>query len=123
MEKRKQTNSKTETKLKQMRFHLNGQTIRFYPLTQSQNCVRIEYRIVSLIAPPPQIVRGRKKVIIYFLSFFSRMYYLLTTVTLHVDWSVMIYSRTGSSTFFVIFGCMTSNFLSLIFSTCLVLYK
>ena len=34
-----------------MRFHLNGQTIRFYPLTESQNCVRIEYRILSLIAP------------------------------------------------------------------------
>ena len=34
-----------------MRFHLNGQTIRFYPLTESQNCVRTEYRILSLIAP------------------------------------------------------------------------
>ena len=108
-----------------MRFHLNGQTIRFYPLTQSQNCVRIEYRILSLIAapPPPPIVRGKNKVIIYSLLFFSRMYYLLTTVTLHVDWSDMIYSRTGSSTLFLIFSCMTSNFLSLSFSTCLVLHK
>ena len=113
-----------------MRFHLNGQTIRFNPLTQSQNCARTEYRILSLIAliappppDPPLIVSGRKKVIIYSLLFFSRMYYLLTTVTLHVDWSDMIYSRTGNSTLFLIFGCMTSNFLSLSFSTCLVLYK
>ena len=92
-----------------MRFHLNGQTIRFYPLTQSQNCARTEYRILSLIAliappPPPLIVRGRKKVIIYSLLFFSRMYYLLTTVTPHVDWSDMIYSPVGNSTLFLIFG-------------------
>ena len=91
-----------------MRFHLNGQTIRFNPLTQSQNCARTEYRILSLIAliapPPPLIVRGRKKVIIYSLLFFSRMYYLLTTVTPHVDLSDMIYSPIGNSTLFLIFG-------------------
>ena len=39
------------------------------------------------------------------------------TVKLHVDWSGMGYLPTGSSDLILFFGCMTSNFLYLSFST------
>ena len=59
----------------------------------------------SLISPPPPPLP---------LLFFTnkwRLYLSMATVKLGVDWSGMVYSPTGS------FGCTTSNFLYLSFST------
>ena len=39
------------------------------------------------------------------------------TVKLRVDWSMMVYSPTGSSDLFLFLACMTSDFLFLSFST------
>ena len=47
----------------------------------------------------------------------DRLYQWITTVTLRVDWSGMVYLPTGSSDLILILGCMTSNFLYLNFST------
>ena len=47
----------------------------------------------------------------YYCSLINdRLYELIITVKLRVDWSRMVYSPTGSSDLFLILGCMT-NFL------------
>ena len=52
------------------------------------------------------------------------LYWSITTVKLHLDWSRMVFSPAGSSDLFFKFGCMTSNFLYLSFPLCiLVLHR
>ena len=64
----------------------------------------------SLLCPPtslpsPQVFLRQNDVLIN------------QTVTLHKDWSSVIYSQAGSLDLFFIFGCMTSNFMCLSIST------
>ena len=47
----------------------------------------------------------------------DRLYWSITNVKLHVDWSGMVYLLTGSSDLILIRGCMTFTFLYLSFST------
>ena len=83
-------------------------------------------QISSLSLISPAFFRGRK--LIRPLSFnppllpliiFQMIDYINQSwlYELHLDWSRMVYSPTGSLDLFLIFGCMASNFLYLSFST------
>ena len=79
------------------------------------NCENFQFitsfrRVWFSIKPPPLSNKPH-----YPLN--DRLYYSITTVKHRVDWSGMVYSPTGSSYLFLIFGWMTSTFMSLRFST------
>ena len=98
--------------------------LHFYII--SGGCIRIYCKSSikspsQLASPPPSLGKKVNKPPLPSPNYSSvindRLYWSITNVKLHVDWSGMVYLLTGSLDLILIHGCMTSTFLYLSFST------
>ena len=88
----------------------------FTAIHRNNNLCYINTTANSLLSSPSLLSPSLPSPI-YSLLINDRLYQSTTTVKLHVDWSRMVYSPTGSLDLLLILGCTTSNFSYLCFST------
>ena len=106
-------NSLSNSHLNKLRLQLREFSIYYFiPPRLVQICeIHIFISVNPLLSPHPS------QISLILAPLNDRLYYSITTVKHRVDWSGMVCSPTGSSYLFLIFGWMTSTFMSLRFST------